>query len=63
MLVKGQWELTLTGSLEAGPTKEQLWIINGAGCQVINTFCLRQDSVRLIHCASHKLELMYNSPI
>ena len=62
MLVKGQWELELTGSLEAGPTKEQLRIINGAGCQVINTVCLRQDAVRLIHCAAHRL-LLYNSPM
>lgn len=27
----------MTGSMEARPTKEQLLIINGAGCQVINT--------------------------
>lgn len=63
MLVKGQWELALTGSPEAGPTKEQLRIINGAGCQVINTVCRRQDSVRFIHCGSHRLERMYNSHI
>lgn len=27
----------MAGSVEAGLTKEQLLIINGAGCQVINT--------------------------